>query len=462
MNNHPLVMAYIEAQPWAITQEGLEIIVRTATRTNELTPEVLQKIQGAKMENAQAYVRDGVAIVPIHGPIFNKANLFTECSGAVSTEKLAKDFNTMLEDEMVQAIILEIDSPGGVAAQIAEMSEMIHDARKRKPIYAYVSHMAASAAYWLASASKSIVLSPTAAVGSIGAILQVQKGKDDELVTFTSKQSPYKNPSPTSKEGKSQLQAYVDSLAQVFVEDVARNRGVTVDKVLSDFKQGGLAFAGDAVKLGMADKVMSFEKFFTGLTKTLASQESPSVFLGLDEPEPIVLAPTGEPEMSDIQSQPTPAQAQPAVAGVSQEALDSLLKAQKASFQVALFENELNLKAASGALLPAQVEQLKATAKTMLEAAPTDETMTSLRALADSFKSTNLLNEQLVTDNKPTAATNKPEAITADDIPDGECGDAFIMNKMANALVAKEGITYKEACYRVEKSQEFKDAVAAL
>ena len=194
MNNHPLVMAYIEAQPWAITQEGLEIIVRTATRTNELTPEVLQKIQGAKMENAQAYVRDGVAIVPIHGPIFNKANLFTECSGAVSTEKLAKDFNTMLEDEMVQAIILEIDSPGGVAAQIAEMSEMIHDARKRKPIYAYVSHMAASAAYWLASASKSIVLSPTAAVGSIGAILQVQKGKDDELVTFTSKQSPYKNP----------------------------------------------------------------------------------------------------------------------------------------------------------------------------------------------------------------------------------------------------------------------------
>ncbi len=463
MEHHPLVMSYIVNNPWAITQEGLELVMNIAQGNNQLTPETLQKIEANQHpDNHRVKTRNGIGIMAIEGPIFHKANLFTRISGATSTEQMALDFTAMVEDDSIPAIVLDINSPGGVAIGISEMSELIYDARKRKPVYAYVNHLAASAAYWIASAATAIILAPTASVGSIGTILQVQKGKDDSVITFTSTQSPYKNASPTSKEGKTQIQAYVDKLTTVFIGDVAKNRGVTYEDVANNFMKGGIAVAEDAVNAKMADKVQSFEKFFAQLTETLVSGKDPGVLFQLDEPEAIVEEETGEPEMSDNPAttpEATAPQAQPTAApaaGLSAEAVQKMLDNQKAEMMIRMFNNDIDARVQSGKLLPVQADSLKKMGETSLNSAPTEATMTELTKVADSFKASNILGEQL-------SANEGGKSDKPGEAPFQVHSDSHVMDTMAKKMCEENpGMTYRDACYKVEKSKEFKDACAAL
>jgi ClpP class serine protease len=87
-------------------------------------PVALQARLGHKLDNARTVaVRNGVAIVPVTGPIFRYANMFTEISGATSTKILATDIRQALDNPAVKAIVLNIDSPGGVASGINELAD---------------------------------------------------------------------------------------------------------------------------------------------------------------------------------------------------------------------------------------------------------------------------------------------------------------------------------------------------
>jgi ClpP class serine protease len=63
--------------------------------------------------NLSFKIREGAAVIPVVGPLFRYANIFTAISGASSYEVLAKDFTSALENPDVHSIILDIDSPGG-------------------------------------------------------------------------------------------------------------------------------------------------------------------------------------------------------------------------------------------------------------------------------------------------------------------------------------------------------------
>lgn len=274
----------VAQQPWAIQAEALETIIRIANREGN-SPEAVAAKLGCPLQNTQiATIRDSVAVVPVTGPIFRYANLFTEISGATSLEILARDFNAALADPAVKSVALVIDSPGGQVSGIAEMAHMIHTARK--PVVAYVDGTAASAAYWLAAAAATIVASKTALLGSIGAVLGVSSRARDGIVEIVSSQSPRKRPDVQTSEGRAQLQAQIDALAQVFIEDVADYRGVSVETVLADFGQGDMRMGVEAVAAGMADRVSTLEQVIAGLSGT-----------------------SGEPIM--IRQTPSPAAAQP-------------------------------------------------------------------------------------------------------------------------------------------------------
>ena len=160
------VLTRIKAQPWAITPVYMETILEIASREN-MNPEAIAAEFGTRLENTyDVEMRDGVAILPVSGPLFRYANLFTALSGASSYQLLARDFNRALESDEVRAIVLNIDSPGGEANGVSEFADMIFNARGTKPIIAYVGGTAASAAYWLAAAADEIIIEATADVGS--------------------------------------------------------------------------------------------------------------------------------------------------------------------------------------------------------------------------------------------------------------------------------------------------------
>lgn len=252
--------------PWAIVESEMDKIIEIATRSNDV--EALQSVRAQALANShKTYFRNGVAIIPIYGSIFRYANMFTDISGATSTQMLALDFKNALDDVNVKAIILEIDSGGGQANGISELSQMIYNARGKKPIKAYIGGSGASAAYWLASSADEVIINDTGIAGSIGAMLSFDDDKEQKEkegikeMKYISSVSPLKN-------SNSELQALVDSLGQIFVENVARNRGVSVEEVLTNYGKGGLLVGKDAVTAGLADKVGTFEEVLSSLTSS--------------------------------------------------------------------------------------------------------------------------------------------------------------------------------------------------
>lgn len=262
-------------RPWLIDSETLRDIRNIAARAHTPDMEAVLAKRGQRLENTGLVeMRGSVAILPIHGPIFRYANLFTEISGATSIEILATDLRRAVRDSKVSTIILDIDSPGGQVNGVSDIAQMVRAASTRKPVIAHVSGMAASAGYWIASAAPQIVVSDTAQVGSIGVVSTVYIDDDDSIVEIVSSQSPGKRPDVRTDEGRAQIQRDTDAIAQIFVETVAANRGVTADKVLTDFGKGGLLVGRDAVAAGMADRVGVLEALIAGHRLLVAEEQA--------------------------------------------------------------------------------------------------------------------------------------------------------------------------------------------
>lgn len=258
---------------WLITAEALDTVMTVAAREGDV--QALETKLGRPLDNTRnVSIRDGVAVIPVTGPIFRHANLMTEISGATSTGSLATDIQAALDNPAVSALVLDIDSPGGEATGINELSEMIFSARGKKPIKAYVGGMGASAAYWVASAADQVIIDDTAQLGSVGVVLNLRKREDksgEKTYEIVSSNAPNKRPDLETEQGLAQLQARTDELANVFLDKVARNRGIPREDVNDRFRQGGIATGALAVEAGMADRLGSLE----GLIAELAGSTSP-------------------------------------------------------------------------------------------------------------------------------------------------------------------------------------------
>jgi ClpP class serine protease len=251
------------AHNWAITSEYMEIIASVAERENEFAGnlQALEAKIGRPLGNTmKATVRDGVAIIPIEGAIFTRANLFTEVSGATSYQMLARDLTEALANPMVNAVMLNISSPGGEVEGASEMATMIREAKK--PVWAFIGGTGASAAYWIASAADKVFAADTALVGSIGVMAgySVRDAKPGEKsYRFISSQSPFKNAGPDTDVGASRIQANIDALAQVFINSVASSRNKNAEDAVEWTGQGAVVVAAEALEMGMIDGISTFE-----------------------------------------------------------------------------------------------------------------------------------------------------------------------------------------------------------
>lgn len=252
------------AEPWAITTEGLELVLSVANRENDISVEALEAYRAQHVPTAERLMQRGnVAIIEARGPMFRYANLFTAVSDVASYDIMRRDLQTALDDPATSAIVLSLDTPGGTVNGVNELADAIFEGRQKKPIVAYVGGMAASAGYWLAAQASEIVVEATAAVGSIGvrAVVTDTSKKDAEAgrIEFVSSQSPGKRADLATDEGRARIQRQVDALADVFIASVARGRGVKPDDVTARFGGGDVLIGAAAVAAGMADRLGNFE-----------------------------------------------------------------------------------------------------------------------------------------------------------------------------------------------------------
>lgn len=260
----PLALEVFSAdRPWAITPRGIKALLRAAQHPDF---EAVAARLGKPVENGNG--RDvenhnGAAVVNIRGPLFRYRSIFTWLLGGTSVEETSLALHAALDDPAIKRVVLAMNSPGGQIDGINELANSIRAANEQKPVTAYVDGLAGSGAYWLASAAGKIVTDETAQLGSIGVLATVMDDREAEerrgvkRYDVISSQSPLKRSDPASDEGRQQLQEMVDAMAQVFIEKVARFRGVDPERVQRDFGGGAVLPARKAIRAGMADRLGS-------------------------------------------------------------------------------------------------------------------------------------------------------------------------------------------------------------
>jgi signal peptide peptidase SppA len=274
-------LADIVNGPWAITPEMLiEIqgIYATHLRGDKIDIGKVEAALGRPLANSQqgSVIQDGVAIISIDGAIAKKMNLMSEISGGCSTQMVASDFTTAVNDPSVKGIILNIDSPGGTVDGTFELADVIYQARGEKPVVAFTDGMMASAAYAIGSACDSIYISgDTNPVGSIGVVsghrdysgAEAKAGIKTTEITAGAYKRVSSQYEPLSADGRAEIQAKVDYLYSSFVNTVARNRGVSTEKVLTDMADGRVFLGKQAIDNGLVDGVSTIPNIIAEMNK---------------------------------------------------------------------------------------------------------------------------------------------------------------------------------------------------
>ncbi|MFL6314795.1 MAG: S49 family peptidase [Terriglobales bacterium] len=255
---------------WAILPEKYEAIkalLELRAANGHVSDEEIKAIVAAS-KRPSPKTPGNVVVIPVCGVICYRSSLMSDYSGGTSVQGLTKQFRAALADDTVKAIVFDIDSPGGDVDGIQELGDEIFAARGQKKMVAVANTTAASAAYWLASAADEVVVSPSGMVGSIGVFTtHNDRSEMDKMiglkVTYISagKYKTEANPDePLSAEAQAAIQSFVDSFYGTFVADVARNRDVPATDVKNGFGQARCVVAKDALKLGMVDRIATFDQ----------------------------------------------------------------------------------------------------------------------------------------------------------------------------------------------------------
>ncbi|MFZ4481686.1 MAG: S49 family peptidase [Rhodoferax sp.] len=210
-------------------------------------------------------MRTGIAVIPILGSLVKRTVGLQVESGLTSYASIADQIDGAVADSSVSGIVLDIDSPGGEASGVFELSRRIRAAVQQKPIWAVANDAAFSAAYAIASSAERLFITETAGVGSIGVIaLHVDQSARDATdglrytaITAGEHKNDFSPHEPLSIQAHASLQAEVDRLYAIFTDQVAQMRGIKPQAVRGT--QAALFFGEDAVKAGLADGVLSLD-----------------------------------------------------------------------------------------------------------------------------------------------------------------------------------------------------------
>ena len=208
-----------------------------------------------------------VAVISVTGIIAPRATPWGWLFGEIGLDAVVAELRALVADAGVQAVVLDIDSPGGSVYGVDEAATAIRDLRAQKPIVAVANPLAASAAYYLLSAATEAYVTPSGEVGSVGVYslhLDWSRNLDEAGITPTLiAAGPHKvegNPyQPLDDEARATLQATVDRYYGMFVAAVAKGRGVSVEDVRGTFGGGRLLGAKAALAARMVDAVGTVE-----------------------------------------------------------------------------------------------------------------------------------------------------------------------------------------------------------
>jgi protease-4 len=180
--------------------------------------------------------------------------------------ELSKYLYAASQQEKIKAILLCIDCNGGPCDLFCAVHDVVLKVREKKPVVAFIVGSANSGAYLVASAADYVIAGTFSEVGNIGVVLQLQEYHDPSISgplkaklkvhtlyagTHKTLGNPYEK---LTHEGKKAFQEEINTIYQLFLGLVARNRSLNIEdsKVWAEGKK---FMASQALQIGLIDKI---------------------------------------------------------------------------------------------------------------------------------------------------------------------------------------------------------------
>lgn len=212
-----------------------------------------------------------VALIRFHGVVDKTISEFDmDCYGGLDLNDIDAALSRAANDPSIGTVVIDFNSPGGSVTGTPETAARVAALREQKEVHAYVSTLACSAAYYIASQADVIAAAPSACIGSIGvymAIIDESRALEEEGIKvefikagkFKGLGASFK---PLTDEERNMLQAEVDAIWSDF------KKACTALRKISDADMQGQWFDGTAGKAkGLVDQVTndSLDEYVSGL-----------------------------------------------------------------------------------------------------------------------------------------------------------------------------------------------------
>ena len=270
---------------WAMNEPQFRGLAERASTIDvqfHLTDQAEQASERAKSQRQKELeVTDGVAVIPLHGTMMKHVSSF---ANGGSTVLARAEIRQAAAHPDVAAIMLHIDSPGGTAAGTYDLAHEVARADLKKPVFAFVEDLGASAAYWVASQARQVFCNSTAMVGSIGTFGVVHDlsamAAQSGIKVHVIKAGQFKGTGiPGTELTAEQLadeQRVVSQLNEEFIRGVSKGRKMDLDTV-REIADGRIHVGKAAQELGFVDAIKTYDQAFRLLLKEQSNPRSRSM-----------------------------------------------------------------------------------------------------------------------------------------------------------------------------------------
>lgn len=217
--------------------------------------------------------REGIGLVEVKGMILD-------------SKETIRQLRHYLKQDRIKAIVLRVDSPGGVVAPSQEIYEEVRKFAARKKIIVSMGSLAASGGYYISAPATMIYANPGTITASIGVILKLSniEALMDKIgiKSYTLKTGKYKDSgSPLrefSAEDRAMLQSVIDNTHEQFIRAVAEGRKLPIAEVRK-IADGRILSGEQARGLKLVDRLGTLQDAIEEAGKQAGIKGEPDVIL---------------------------------------------------------------------------------------------------------------------------------------------------------------------------------------
>jgi len=237
------------------------------------------KAQGSREEEDLSLhllsVENSVARITVQGAMLSKGNWWSQLFSVPAYTDIRNALVTAAQDPSVKSILMDLDTPGGPARGLEDVTNLMKQVRKVKPIYAHTSARMGSAGMWIGAAADQVFATRMAEVGDIGVLMvhfdETKALEDMGVKPTVLRSTPLKGAGSSLEALDPEFQALMEkNLATMhaeFVRHLAEERKVSIDTVANKWALGRTFFGFEAKQMGIIDGIMSIDNLFQRMVK---------------------------------------------------------------------------------------------------------------------------------------------------------------------------------------------------